>query len=111
MIHMPGTKRKGKGDAWYLEVTIGSDFTGKPQRYNQTFHGTEKQAEKALAIFFANCSAGKVHKESSMKISELCDTYKMEHVERFLKTNTQNGVNVAIKTWINPLLGKKKSPN
>ena len=105
---MPGTKRKGKGDAWYLEVTIGTDFTGKPIRYNRTFHGSEKQAEKALAIFYADCCAGKVHKESSMKISELCETYKTEYVDRFLKKSTQSGVNAVIKIWINPLLGKKK---
>ena len=43
---MPGTKRKGKGDAWYLEVTLGTNAKGKPVRYNRTFHGSEKEAEQ-----------------------------------------------------------------
>ena len=41
---MPGTMRKRGTDSWYLEVTIGTDFRGKPIRYNKTVHGTKKQA-------------------------------------------------------------------
>lgn len=105
---MPGVKRKGRGDAWYLEVTLGTDFTGKPLRYNRTFHGTEKQAEKALALFYAECDAGKVSRESSVKISELCDIFEKEYIERFLKISSRRGVRTATKIWIKPLLGSKK---
>lgn len=105
---MPGTKRKGKGDAWYLEVTLGTDFTGKPVRYNRTFHGTEKQAEKALALFYAECDSGKTSKESSMKISELCNIFNEEYVDRFLKVSARRSVRSAMKIWIKPVLGNKK---
>lgn len=105
---MPGTKRKGNGDSWYLEVTLGTDFTGKPLRFNRTFHGTEKQAEKALALFYAECDAGKVPKESSMKISELCDIFEKEYVNRFLKISSRRGERSAMRSWIKPLLGNKK---
>ncbi len=105
---MPGTKRKGKGDAWYFEVTIGTDFTGKPIRYNKTFHGTEKEADKALARFYIECEDGKVHKESKITISELCDIYTTEYVDRYLKISARRSVDPAIKIWIRPLLGNKK---
>lgn len=104
---MPGTKRKGKGDAWYFEVTIGTDFTGKPIRYNKTFHGTEKEAEKALARFYIECEDGKVSKESSMTISELCELYLEEYVKRHLKESNIKAVIPAIAK-IKPYLGRKK---
>lgn len=105
---MPGTKRKGKGDSWYLEVTIGTDFSGKPIRYNRTFHGTEKDAEKALARFYIECEDGKVHKESKMTVVDLCDIYLIEYVDRYLKTSARRSIDPAIKMWIKPLLGNKK---
>ena len=105
---MPGTKRKGNGDSWYFEVTLGTDLNGKPIRYNRTFHGTEKQAEKALALFYAECEAGLVNKENVMKISDLCDVFKSEYAERFLKISAQRSVNTCIRSWIVPYLGTKK---
>ena len=52
---MAGTMRKRGKDSWYLEVTIGTDFRGKPIRYSRTVHGTKKQAEKELAKFYTEC--------------------------------------------------------
>ena len=106
---MPGTKRKGNGDSWYLEVTIGTDFSGKPIRYNRTFHGTEKEAEKALARFYTECEDGKVHKENKMTIEDLCNIYLTEYVDRYLKVSARRGIDPAIKMWIKPLLGAKKA--
>ena len=105
---MPGTKRKGNGDSWYLEVTIGTDFSGKSIRYNRTFHGTEKEAEKALARFYTECEDGKVHKENKMTIEDLCNIYLTEYVDRYLKVSARRGIDPAIKIWIKPLLRNKK---
>lgn len=105
---MPGTKRKGNGDSWYFEVTIGTDISGKPARYNKTFHGTEKQAEKALALFYAECESGSVSKENAMKVSDLCEIFKTEYSERFLKVSAQRSVNTCIRSWIVPQLGLRK---
>lgn len=94
---MPGTKRKGKGDAWYLEVTLGTNAKGKPVRYNRTFHGSEKEAEKALARFYIECEDGKVRRESNMTVSELSDIYIEEYVKRYLKQSNMKVVTPAIK--------------
>lgn len=94
---MPGTKRKGKGDAWYFEVTLGTNAKGKPVRYNRTFHGSEKEAEKALARFYIECEDGKVRRESNMTVSELSDIYIEEYVKRYLKQSNMKVVTPAIK--------------
>ena len=104
---MPGTKRKGKNDAWYLEVTITSG--GNSQRFNKTFHGTEKQAEKALARFYADCEAGREKKGSTMTISELCKEYRSEYAERYLKKSALRSTDTAIKHLLTDYSEKKVS--
>lgn len=105
---MPGTKRKGKGDAWYFEVTIGTDFSGKPVRYNRTFHGTEKQAEKALARFYADCEEGRINKGSTMTIKSLSLLYLDMYVKKHLKKSNPKAVGPAIHKHIIPDLGARK---
>lgn len=105
---MPGTKRKGKGDAWYFEVTIGTDFSGKPIRYNRTFRGTEKQAEKALARFYTECEDGKINKGTTMTIYDLASLYVDEYVSKHLKISNIKNVRPSLHKYILPLLGRKK---
>ena len=106
---MPGYKRKRGKDAWYLEVTIGTDFRGKPIRYNKTVHcRSEREAEKELARFYTECEDGKICKQGSDKIGPFCDTYYEEYATRFLKKTTLSGTRTAIKMSIKPLLGSIK---
>ena len=105
---MPGTKRKGKGDAWYFEVTLGTDMSGKPVRYNRTFHGSEKEADKALARFYIECEDGKIHRESNMTIAQLSDIYLEEYVKKYLKLSNVKAVMPALDHHIKKVLGKKK---
>lgn len=106
---MAGTKRKRGSDSWRLEVTIGTDAKGKPKRYSKTVHcKSEKEAEKELARFYAECADGKVKRESAERMEGFCDTYYKEYAERFLKTSTLNSTRAAIKQWIKPRLGHKK---
>lgn len=82
---MPGTMRKRGGDSWYLEVTIGTDFRGKPIRYNKTVHGTKKQAEKELAKFYADCEAGRISKSAKFTITEMCNDVMEQFVSQNMK--------------------------
>lgn len=104
---MPGTKRKGKGDAWYFEVTIGTDFTGRPIRYNKTFHGTEKEADKALARFYIECEDGKTKRESSTTVSNMCNEV-MASLAITLKKSTIKGYEVC-KSRIDKSIGHRKA--
>lgn len=92
---MPGTKRKGKGDAWYFEVTISD--SGVRRRFNKTFHGTEKQAERELAKFYADCAHGRAKKGNAMTIGELCKEYRTEYAERYLKKSALRSIDTGIR--------------
>lgn len=106
---MPGTKRKRGKDSWYLEVTIGTDFRGKPNRYNRTVHcKSEKQAEKELARFYTECESGKINKQDSTKLSALADTWFTEYAERFYKKSALSSNRTAKDVWVVPVLGDKK---
>lgn len=105
---MPGTMRKRGTDSWYLEVTIGTDFRGKPIRYNKTVYGTKKQAEKELAKFYADCEAGKINKSDKTTVHDLSNLYIEEYVKQHLKASNMRIVLPAINAHIIPDLGKKK---
>lgn len=106
---MAGYKRKGKGDAWYLEVTLGTDFTGKRKRFNKTVHcRTEREAEKALARFLVDCEDEHYNTSTPTTVAALCDLYVEEHVKRYFKRNSQIATTSHIKKWIKPYIGKRK---
>lgn len=104
---MPGTMRKRGGDSWYLEVTIGTDFRGRPIRYNKTVHGTKKQAEKELAIFYTDCEKGNITKSCNLTVEAYCDYYT-ENCMQNIKRTTQSGYHTIIRKHIKPHLGTKK---
>lgn len=106
---MAGTKRKRGPDSWQLEVTVGSDFTGKPIRYSKTVHcKSEGAADKELALFYADCVNGRVNRSTPITVSDLADQWYEEYVLRHLKVSARRGIDPAIKMWIKPLLGSKK---
>lgn len=106
---MPGTKRKRGKDSWLLEVTIGTDFRGKPNRYSRTVHcKSEKQAERELARFYTECESGKVNKQDGTKLSAFAETWYTECAERFYKKSALNSARTAKDVWIIPVIGGKK---
>ena len=106
---MTGSKRKRGADSWRLEVTIGTDIQGRPKRYSKTVHcKTPAEADRELAKFYTACAEGRICKQSSMLVSDLCDSYWDEYATRFLKKSSQRGLSTPVKIWIKPILGKKK---
>lgn len=106
---MPGTMRKRGSDSWYLEVTIGTDFKGKPVRYNKTFHGTKKQAERELAKFYSECEAGDFSKPGNLTIEAFWEMFLKNYCHaKKLKERSIARYKTFIKHQINPILGKKK---
>lgn len=106
---MAGYKRKGKGDAWYLEVTLGTDFTGKRKRYNKTVHcRTEREAEKELARFLIDCEDENFNTAAPTTVSALCEVYVEEYAKRYFKRNTQISTISHFENWVKKYLGKRK---
>lgn len=105
---MPGTITK-RGNSWRLQVTIGTDFRGKPVRYSKTVHGTKKQAEKELAKFYAECEAGRVNKTEKATVADLARLYLDEYVKKHLKKSNTRAVLPAIEAHIIPDLGVRRA--
>ncbi|MFV0517399.1 MAG: tyrosine-type recombinase/integrase [Aminipila sp.] len=107
---MPGSYRKRGKDSYLLEVCIGTDYTGKPIRYNKTVHcKSNKEADKELARFYTECEAGNYAKESNYSIDQLCDLYMKEHAKHSVKTSTYSKYEVIIRNQIRPYIGSRKA--
>jgi integrase len=51
---MAGSMRRRGGDSWELRVYAGRDFSGRVRHRHATFHGTKREAERALARLIAD---------------------------------------------------------
>ena len=102
---MPGSKRERSPGKWTLTVTLGTDYTGKKRRFNKTFHGTAAQAEKALAIFYAECLSGSNQQQSSLTITQMVRSYIDDRPTDSLKANTIENYNQCLNVWIEPYIG------
>lgn len=105
---MPGSKRKRGKDKWQLVVTLGTEYTGKQKRYFRTFHGSARDADKALAIFYAECVSGKADVGSADTISQLVRSYIYNRPAGSLKQNTITGYDQILRLRIDPYIGHIK---
>ena len=106
---MPGSKRERSPGKWTLTVTLGADYTGKKIRFNKTFHGTAAEAEKALALFYADCERGLTSQSSELTIKDMVLAYIQDRPKDSLKENTISGYNVILSNWIEPYIGSLKT--
>ena len=106
---MSGTIINRGKDTWRLQVYNGTDFNGKPIRHTKTFHGSKRDAQKALALFTAEVEKGSVAKASTVTVAALCDLFIEDYAKRFLKVSAQRSAASNIKIWIKPYLGDRKA--
>lgn len=105
---MPGSYRK-RGKKYFLEVSI-TDYSGKKNRFSKTCDlsiNTDAKAERELAKFYAACSEGKVTKQSSITVSEMCEMVIAKLVTPTLKRNTRRGYKTC-KKRIDETIGDMK---
>lgn len=102
---MPGSKRERSPGKWTLTVTIGTDYRGKQRRFNKTFHGTAAAAEKALAVFYAECLNGFIQQSSTMTIEQMVTSYINDRPKGSLKQNTIDNYIQCRDVWIAPFIG------
>lgn len=106
---MPGTKRK-RGNGYYLEVCLGQDYNGKYRRFSKTVHvKSDREADKELAKFYAECEAGHAPKPSTLTIKALCELYLKEEAPYSLRQSSIAGITSNINIHIIPELGTTKA--
>ena len=106
---MPGSKRERSPGKWTLTVTIGTDYRGKQRRFNKTFHGSAAEAEKALAVFYAECVGGCYSRGSDQIISDMVSDYIHDRPAGSLKQNTIAGYEQHQRSWIDPFIGNLRA--
>lgn len=105
---MPGTKQRRGKNSWTLAVTIGTDYKGKRNRFTKTFHGTAKEADEELALFYADCKRGVIPQTGAGTVDQLVTAYIHERPSGSLKANTIRGYEASQRMWITPYIGDLK---
>ena len=79
---MPGTKTEVRPGTWRLRVVTGYDSkTGNPrQALGQTFKGTKKQADTALAAFVTEVTNGTASLDASATVNTFLDQW-LAHID------------------------------
>lgn len=105
---MPGSKRERSPGKWTLTVTLGTDYKGKKKRFNKTFHGSAAEADKELALFYADCVSDSATRSSSLTVKDMISEYINDRPEGSIKINTVEGYEKTLRCWIDPYIGSIK---
>ncbi|QXC59312.1 hypothetical protein KSP35_12960 [Aquihabitans sp. G128] len=107
---MKGTKRRRPdrgADAWELRVELGLDpLDGRRRQRSETFRGTERQADTALAQLVAKVAENRHGPGTDATLSVLLDRW-LEMVGDDLSPTTLAGYRSTIKVQIAPALGHR----
>ena len=102
---MAGSKRERAPGVWQLTVTLGSDYRGQPRRFYKTVRCTEKEAERELALFYADCLRGNTAPGTEQTVEQMVKGYIEERPKGSLKENTLRGYRNILKYRISPYIG------
>ena len=105
---MAGSKRERAPGKWTLTVTIGSDYKGKKKRFYKTVYGTEREAERELTLFYADCLRGNAAPGKGETIEQMVQSYINDRPDGSIKSNTIRGYNQSLKCRIAPYIGNMR---
>ncbi|MCG8400848.1 MAG: site-specific integrase [Firmicutes bacterium] len=103
---VPSIQKKNKaGTKWILIVCEG--YSGKKKnRQTKTFHGTEKQAEKAAILFEEEVKSGKYRAASKKyKFTQFVEMWVKDYGEKHLEPKTLDRYIEMLETRILPAIG------
>lgn len=101
---MPGSIQKKGKNKYLLVVSAGFDINGKRIRYTKTITAnSDAEAEKQLALFYAEVMKGNIKNDQQLTLSEYCK-YWIETKEKKLAQSTIAGYKKLLKR-INEALG------
>lgn len=98
-------RKTKKGISYQLTVESDRDpLTGKRERYYETFHGTERQAEARLRRFIEEVENGGAVTASAMKLSDWLEQWLSLYLPN-IEQSTKDSYQETIANRINPYIG------
>lgn len=104
---MPGSIRK-RGNAYCLTVSHGYDECGKQNRFYKTVQAkSDAEAQKQLALFYAEVVSGKQERQTKMTLRAYVDYWRENYGSnpKFLSRKTYERYNELLNGRIIPALG------
>lgn len=94
---MPGSIQKKGKNKYLLVVSAGFDITGKRIRHTKVITAnSDAEAEKQLALFYAEVMKGNIRNDQQLTLSEYCK-YWIETKEKKLSPKTVDGYKKLMK--------------
>ncbi|MFZ0058690.1 MAG: tyrosine-type recombinase/integrase [Acidimicrobiales bacterium] len=101
---MTGTMRERSPGHWQLRAFVGRDpMTRRKRQVQRTFHGTKRDAEKALAALVTDVSQGRVD-NTRATVGQLLDAW-VEHIKPIRHPKTVHEASRSIELRLRPALG------
>jgi integrase len=103
----PGRIEKRGKDKYLLRVYTGTDGNGKRRYINKTFHGTSKQAQKALRQMLLDKDLGLLSDAGHISLDDYLDQW-LDTVKPNVRPKSYKEYAGALKRYVRPVLGAKK---
>jgi integrase len=98
---------RGK-NVWYVRIFLGRDANGKRKDFNQTIHGTKKDAQKFLTAKLREIDLGIFTEPSLIPLNEYIDKWLEEVAKPRVRENTFDSYSLIVKNYIKKHLGNLK---
>ena len=108
MPRTPGSIEKRGDNKYLLRVFTGRDGNGKRKYINKTFHGTSKEAQKALRQLLRDKDLGLLVEAERMTLNEYLDKWLETSVKPHLRGKTYRGYKSSLGRYFREPLGAKR---
>ena len=107
-ISVTGQKIPRGERTWLLRVYMGRDAAGKRTYLNKTFHGTSKEADKALRKLLTSKDDDGLMVPTKETVGKYLDTWLKTSVKPRLRARTHHDYSYVVEQYIKPELGRFK---
>jgi integrase len=101
-------QRDEPGRTWRIQVYVGKDKDGKPQRHFETFHGKKADAQVKLRELLTSMDKGVFTPPGKMTVAELAKEWLDGHVKTRCSQRTHDGYESITRNHLGPALGSLK---
>ena len=88
---MKGTKTRRGDGVWRLRVFVGYTENGTPRQISQTFRGSEKAADTALAALVTKTTLGTAPISATTTVRQYLEDVCLPHIEATRESSTVRG--------------------